>query len=641
MRPLTAVSMALTAALGALPVVYAWVEQVPGAEREAQRLNDEPAGRAAALAGRLAGSATAALSRLASREGERPWFHWQHFMADPRGVYDGEALVPSPLAAGPGDPLVLVHLQIDERGRLSTPEVFEGSESPRPEALARRALLDTALEPVAGELGLVPADVARVESTGGDGLEEVQRPLEPSEQLDQVQQVQRPVQQFKPARPPNIGKNSNAKNLGNQEEWVQVQQLDNAFYQQNVNVADVYQQIKGKKVRPGAATGEVVLRIGGFSWWPIDISGKPALLALRVVETPDGVRRQGFIVTRDALEAELKKVAPSASLGAVALFDPPEVAVPIALPTAAIIERGWRVRIPMDQSEASIRAAGIVDEARLTAWLTTFAALLVAGLVIAVLVQSERLLERRQRFAAAAAHELRTPLAGLRMYAEMLAHGLGRPEKQRLYAERLVSESARLGRVVSNVLDFTRLEKRKLELDPKGADVVPFVRELAMNLAPTLAAAGATLEVEAPTLADPGPPPGHPGSREVPLVACFDPDALTQILVNLIDNAEKYTRDAADRTITVSVRRGVGQVEIAVRDRGPGLPGKGSRVSRLFAPFSRGVGHDGPAGLGLGLALGRALAKAQGGTLEPREVSQGAELVVTLPLASGPTAAPT
>lgn len=636
-RPLVAVSMALTAALGALPVVYAWLEQVPDAEREAQRLIEEPAREAATLAARLADSATETLSRLAQREGERPWFHWQHFMADPRGVYDGEALVPSPLAAGPGDPLILAHVQVDERGRLSSPEVFEGGdaeagEAPSAEALTRRRLLDTALSPLAGELGLAGDAVARMEEPEPNENMDIQRPIQQAQQ-------DVPIQQAQQMQLPSLGKNSKAKNLGNQEEWVQVQQLDNTFYQQNANVADVYKQIKGKKARPGAASGQVVLRIGGFSWWPIDADGQPALLALRVVETPDGTRRQGFIVTRKALETELQKAAPSARLGAVALFDPPEVAIPIVLPTKDVIAPGWRVRVPIDRRETSLRAAGLVDDAHLTAWLTTLAALIVAGLVIAVLVQSERLLERRQRFAAAAAHELRTPLAGLRMYAEMLAHGLGRPEKQRLYAERLVSESARLGRVVSNVLDFTRLEKRKLEVDPRGADLVPFVRELAANLAPTLAAAGATLEVEALVLAEPGEPSDPHGSnvtRDAPLVARFDPDALTQILVNLIDNAEKYTRDAADRTITVSVRRAANGVEVAVRDRGPGLPGKKGRASRLFAPFSRGVGHDGPAGLGLGLALGKALARAQGGTLENRQVSPGAELVVTLPPAQTP-----
>jgi len=105
--------------------------------------------------------------------------------------------------------------------------------------------------------------------------------------------------------------------------------------------------------------------------------------------------------------------------------------------------------------------------------------------------------------------------------------------------------------------------------------------------------------------------------------AKVDADALAQILGNLVDNAEKYSREASDRTITLTVAElpGAGG-EVRVKDRGPGLPkGKG-----LFRPFARGAPKDGPAGLGLGLAL----ARAQGGELGAGESAGGAELILTL-----------
>src|SRR5439155_17131265 len=88
-----------------------------------------------------------------------------------------------------------------------------------------------------------------------------------------------------------------------------------------------------------------------------------------------------------------------------------------------------------------------------------------------------------------------------------------------------------------------------------------------------------------------------------------DRDALARIVGNLLDNAEKYSRGAADRTITLATRDLGDVVEVVVTDRGPGVGDE----ARLFHPFARGVPTDGPAGLGLGLALSRSLARAMGG----------------------------
>jgi signal transduction histidine kinase len=107
-----------------------------------------------------------------------------------------------------------------------------------------------------------------------------------------------------------------------------------------------------------------------------------------------------------------------------------------------------------------------------------------------------------------------------------------------------------------------------------------------------------------------------------------DRDALGQIVQNLIDNAEKYTRDAADRTVHVELRQVDGATVIAVRDHGPGV--SPDLVPQLFEPFTRGRSPDQPAGLGLGLALARELAAAQGATLEyEAPTGGGARFVVT------------
>ena len=145
-------------------------------------------------------------------------------------------------------------------------------------------------------------------------------------------------------------------------------------------------------------------------------------------------------------------------------------------------------------------------------------------LVVAMVHQSERLAQQRAQFAAAAAHELRTPLAGMRLYGEMLAEGLGNPDRARDYARRIAGEAERLGRVVTNVLSFTRLEQGSISVRPQPGDLAAAVRDACRRQRPALEESGAELELE---LAEDLPP------------VSFDHDAVANILQNLLDNAEK------------------------------------------------------------------------------------------------------
>lgn len=229
----------------------------------------------------------------------------------------------------------------------------------------------------------------------------------------------------------------------------------------------------------------------------------------------------------------------------------------------------------------------------------TLAAILAGAGVVGLVHEAERLARERARFAAAAAHELRTPLAGLRMYGEMLADGLGHPEHARDYARRIATEADRLGRVVENVMGYTRLERGEHPLRPAPGSLGAAARAAVEAFRPTVERAGATLVVsEAPGLPE----------------ALFDRDAVVQILQNLIDNAEKYSRDSADRTIAVSVEPHPRGVALSVRDRGPGIPP--AARARIYEPFVRGGADRAAPGLGLGLTLVRQLAVAQGATVE-------------------------
>ena len=182
------------------------------------------------------------------------------------------------------------------------------------------------------------------------------------------------------------------------------------------------------------------------------------------------------------------------------------------------------------------------------------------------------------------------------------------------YASQIAVEVTRLGRLVSNMLDLSRLERGASLASPQPGDAAAAVRTALDRLTPALAAEG----VEVLTEID----------GELPAVQ-VDPDAVDQILANLLDNAEKYTRDAADRRVEVSVHAAAGGVEVAVRDHGPGIPR--ALRHRLFRPYTR-AAEDAVPGLGLGLPLARALAEAMGGNLTLDDATaDGAAFRLTLP----------
>jgi signal transduction histidine kinase len=282
----------------------------------------------------------------------------------------------------------------------------------------------------------------------------------------------------------------------------------------------------------------------------------------------------------------------------------------------------WHVSVDVGDAVSAALSQGENIHSRFRrTFLWISATSVLAGLcIIGLIWQADRLARQRQRFSAAAAHELRTPLAGLRVYGDMLADGLGDPARQHEYARHVSAEAERLGRVVSNVLGYTRLERGTMKVSAQFGDLGAAVRECVGHFEPALEAAGATVEVD---IADDLPP------------VRFDRDAIVHILQNLLDNAEKYTRSADDRSIHVALARSAdGQsVELKVGDHGPGVA-HGER-RKLFRPFMRVEDGETPPGLGLGLTMVRSLVEQHGGVVGYADApGGGAVFTVRLPFGS-------
>lgn len=225
-----------------------------------------------------------------------------------------------------------------------------------------------------------------------------------------------------------------------------------------------------------------------------------------------------------------------------------------------------------------------------------------------------------RQFLVDAAHELRTPIAGIQVAAEQLVTNAGQSEAdpaargQHRRASLLVSDARRAGRLVADMLDLSRIDAG-LALDLQDTDVAAIVdaeHHRTAILAPHLTVNRTGL---------------------TSLTVSADPTRVAQILSNLLDNARRCT--PAGGTITIDLCAGHGAAEVTVTDTGPGIPDDEryrifERLVRLDAGRARDRG-----GAGLGLPIARALARAHGGELVCLPHDGGAQFRLTLPAAAG------
>jgi signal transduction histidine kinase len=245
------------------------------------------------------------------------------------------------------------------------------------------------------------------------------------------------------------------------------------------------------------------------------------------------------------------------------------------------------------------------------------------GLVLRVATREIALARERTRFAASVSHDLRTPLASMRMLAESLLLGSIQDERmRRTFLETLVRECDRLGQLTDRALYFMRMGQNALAVQLTEGEIGSFVRETTQAFGARSREGG----VELTTEIEPGLPPVR-----------FDAGALAQVLHNLLDNAVKYT-PTPPRRVEVRVARHLNgrEVVISVRDHGMGL-GPRDRA-RLFREYYRGrkAREAGIAGSGLGLALCRSIVRAHGGRMEVDSVEgRGSTFRAILPVAEG------
>lgn len=317
----------------------------------------------------------------------------------------------------------------------------------------------------------------------------------------------------------------------------------------------------------------------------------------RALELPDGTVVEVF-VSRAGADATLQRVLVVELLGSLVAIS---LALVLLTRAATVITR------PLDRMVATANdiAHGARDrrldpsdpDTELGRMAAAFDQMIDA--LDAAVIEAREAETRSRRFLADAAHQLRTPLAGLRASAEtLLAHPDG-PDRDRMAAN-VARESARLTRLVSSLLRVARLDRGE-QPDRHPTDV----RDLVAGEIDRQRALAPALEFTLDAAAD------------LPTVSC-DPDGLRDALANLLDNARRFARSR----VAVAVVPRVGAVEVCVRDDGPGIPA--DLRPRLFDRF---VSTDG--GSGLGLPIARGIVQAHGGDL----VLDDGAFRLTLPVA--------
>jgi two-component system sensor histidine kinase KdpD len=229
-----------------------------------------------------------------------------------------------------------------------------------------------------------------------------------------------------------------------------------------------------------------------------------------------------------------------------------------------------------------------------------------------VQMESERL---RNSLLAALSHDLRTPLTSLVGMAESLARSPLSSVQAEL-ARGLQEEAVRMSTLVTNLLDMARIESGAVRLNLQWQSIEETV--------------GSALRAGRKLLA------GHHVATRLPAglpLVRYDAVLIERVLVNLLENAAKYT--PAGSTVTLSARTGAHDLEVTLADDGPGLPA--GQEEAIFEKFTRGERESARPGVGLGLAICRAIVEAHGGKIVARRAEEGgAAFVFTLPLGIPP-----
>src|SRR5437588_1467518 len=252
-------------------------------------------------------------------------------------------------------------------------------------------------------------------------------------------------------------------------------------------------------------------------------------------------------------------------------------------------------------------------------------AVLIGGIVLALRTASRemRLSQMKADFVSNVSHELRTPLASIRVFGEFMKLGrVGDRAKIREYGEHIETESRRLTQLINNILDFSKIESGRKTYEFERVRLEDVVAETLKTCEVRLKQSGFSIVFQSPT-------------RPLP-AAVVDREAVAQALLNLLDNAVKYSERAEKKEVLVRVGERDGCLQISVTDHSVGIaPAEQKKIFEKFYRVSTGLVHD-VKGSGLGLSLVKHIVEAHRGSVTVESApGHGSTFTISLPAADG------
>lgn len=317
--------------------------------------------------------------------------------------------------------------------------------------------------------------------------------------------------------------------------------------------------------------------------------------------------------------------------GAVLIFNPPAASYLAPLTELAAGKRlGLDIRLPeLEEAFRQVVETGTVQGAEVTVGSKVLACRLapltdprgtVRGVVSVLLdmTRERRLEEMRREFVANVSHELRTPLTYLQGYTEAILDGLAAdPDEEKKYLKIILDETLRLRRLVSDLLDLSRIEAGQLALEKGEVNLAELCSEVAEKVWPLAEEKEIRLELDVPAQLPP---------------AWGNADRLQQVLINLLDNALRHTGAGGKVAVTAKVQGE--ELAVSVHDTGPGIPPE--ELPYIFERFYKveKARTRTTAGTGIGLAIVKGLVEAHGGRVWVESTpGKGSVFTFTVPAA--------
>ncbi len=285
-----------------------------------------------------------------------------------------------------------------------------------------------------------------------------------------------------------------------------------------------------------------------------------------------------------------------------------------------------RLTAPLDSLELifSIKRLPPGPGASVLGWVTLVLAVVLAGGFITLYrsgLSQIALARQQQDFVSAVSHELKSPLTSIRMYGEMLKEGWADEDKRQSYYEFIHDESERLSRLISNVLQLARITRNEPQFDLKRVSVAKLMSNIESKISTQINRAGFELKMNTDA---------EVGRATINI----DADCFAQMVINLVDNAIKFSKNADNKTIEIGSRRaGDNRIMFSVRDYGPGIAK--DQMKKIFELFYRSESEltRETVGTGIGLAIVHQLAVAMNGNVDMVNADPGAEFRFWFPLA--------